>query len=176
MKEVVDIDTLRKLLSYNPETGDFTWNERAGDAVLKGNFNSQFAGRLAGTRDSQGYVQIAISVPRHRIYRAHRLAWAYVFGVWPKLIDHIDGNKSNNAISNLRIATQRQNTANQKRRRTNTSGFKGVRWDPRMRKWASGITVNGKTIHLGFFASPEDAHAAYAVAAVEYNGEFARAV
>lgn len=90
------------------------------------------------------------------------------------LIDHIDGNPHNNKFANLRIATSRQNQCNQKIRRDNTSGLKGVSWDSKRNKWQAGIQIDGKRIALGRFSTKEEAYAAYCEAARRLHGEFAR--
>lgn len=89
-----------------------------------------------------------------------------------ELIDHIDGNPLNNCINNLRIASQKENLRNSKKRKSNTSGFKGV--SKHRNKWLSYIGFNSKQIHLGRFDTPEEAHAAYCKASKELHGEFGR--
>lgn len=89
-------------------------------------------------------------------------------------VDHADGNRLNNTRANLRIATRQQNIWNSRRPRTNRSGYKGVYWDKREQKWTAAFGLNGKHIHLGRFATAEEAHAAYLAAAQKYAGEFAR--
>jgi len=87
--------------------------------------------------------------------------------------DHIDGNGFNNRRCNLRVATYAQNNRNQRLASHNTSGYKGVSWAKRERKWRSSITVNNKMCHLGYFNNKEDAYKAYCEAAIEYFGEYA---
>lgn len=155
-------DRLQQVLRYNSETGAFTW--RSGVNVkLKD-------GTPAGCKDSRGHLQIGID---GRYYGAHRLAWLYVHGRWPANdIDHINGCKTDNRMSNLREATRAQNVRNTGLRRGNNSGFKGV---SRLRgKWQAKIGVNYKQIYLGVFDDPEKAAAAYREAAAKYHGEFAR--
>lgn len=89
-------------------------------------------------------------------------------------VDHKDGNGLNNQRSNLRLATPLQNSQNQKRRKSNNSGFKGVSWDKTRNKWRSTIKVDGKQKHLGRFTTPELAYSAYCEASKKYFGEFAR--
>lgn len=89
-------------------------------------------------------------------------------------VDHIDGDVLNNRRYNLRICTDQQNLRNSKKKNTNTSGFKGVSWDKRAKKWMAGICLNGKTIYLGLHLTPQLAHEAYKQKAVELFGEFAR--
>jgi hypothetical protein len=160
----ITAEKLREILDYDPETGVFTWRVTLSIRAPSGS--------TAGTCCNDGRVNITICGRR---YKAHRLAWLYVHGEWPpELIDHIDGNPSNNRIANLRPATCRQNGANAKRSVSNTSGFKGVCWDGVNRRWRAHITLNGKTKCLGRFDKIEDASAAYRKAAERCFGEFAR--
>ena len=150
---------LRELLHYDRDTGEFRWLERFGDELRPG--------------DVAGYVQINVD---HHTYQAHQLAWFYMTGQWGRpTIDHRDGDVSNNRWNNLRRATASQNNANRCRPRQNTSGYKGVYLCRKSGKWRAGIGRNGKTIHLGRFATPQAAHAAYLAAARKLFGEFARA-
>jgi hypothetical protein len=87
--------------------------------------------------------------------------------------DHIDEDKLNNRRSNLRICTRKENALNVGIKASNTTGFKGVHFFKRHQKWTASITKDGKTHHLGYFVSPEAAHAAYCEAAKELHGEFA---
>jgi len=88
-------------------------------------------------------------------------------------VDHKDGNGLNNTRDNLRLATKEQNGANSRKQSNNTSGFKGVCWNKQAGKWKAQITVDGKNIYLGYFASKDEAHAAYCTAAEKHFGEFA---
>ena len=110
---------------------------------------------------------------RKRIFM-HRL----IIGAIPDdmVIDHIDGNECNNRRNNLRICSIRENICNSRIHKNNTSGFKGVCWHARAKKWSASITVNRKKIHLGLFVEKEEAHAAYVRYAKKYFGEFARLV
>jgi hypothetical protein len=89
-------------------------------------------------------------------------------------VDHIDLDGLNNRRSNLRLATSTENARNQRIRKNNMSGYKGVCWDKINQKWVAQIRLNGKSKHLGLFDTPEAAHRAYCAAATEYFGEFAR--
>ena len=104
-------------------------------------------------------------------YRVHRLVWQFHFGDCPAFLDHIDGNKNNNAIENLRPATVTQNNVNKKAIKKNKLGLKGVCLDGK--KYKANIKVNGKSFHLGYFENPNDAHFAYCQKAKEIYGEFA---
>jgi hypothetical protein len=89
-------------------------------------------------------------------------------------VDHIDGDGLNNRRSNLRFATTAQNSANRGKQKNNTSGFKGVRWHKRDKRWRAVIGINGKTKQIGSFKTPEAAYDAYCAAARELHGVFAR--
>lgn len=116
----------------------------------------------------------------YQIYRGHLLAWLYMAGEWPKsFIDHKDLNKHNNAWDNLREATKSQNMANVGLIKSNKSGLKGVSryraGEAYGKSWQASIGKDGKSKHLGHFATKEEAHAAYVAAAQNIFGEFARA-
>jgi hypothetical protein len=91
-----------------------------------------------------------------------------------KSVDHINGNPLDNRRENLRICTQQENSWNQRKRRTNTCGFKGVYWDKGAKKYQAQICKDGKRKYLGLFDCPEKAHEAYCKAAQELHGEFSR--
>ena len=141
---------LRSILHYEPETGIFTWKVRTANSVKVGD--------VAGCPDGRGYLRIKVC---SRKYQAHRLAWLYVYGEWPKLdIDHINRNGSDNRISNLREVTHKQNQQNRSKPSNNTSGHPGVCWHKRDSKWVAQIRHNKKHTHLGYFATIEEAIAA----------------
>lgn len=153
---------LRELLHYNPDTGVFVWAKKTCKKVV--------VGREAGSK-THPYCNIRIG---GQFYAAHRLAFMYMLGHCPPLVDHADGDSRNNCWANLRPATVTLNAANSRRRSDNKSGFKGVAWNGQRAKWRAMIRVNGKRVDLGHFDDPSIAGAAYAKAAVEYFGEYAR--
>lgn len=158
------LELLNTLLNYDPETGVFRWKQLRRNQISE---NS-----IAGCNGKNGYVSITIS---NKTYLAHRLAYKMHYGLDPvDLVDHIDGDRSNNCISNLRDATTSQNLRNTGLRKTNTSGFKGVSWDLKKKKWRAYIMYDGKRIHLGYYRTKEESALAYEKAAKEYYGEFAR--
>lgn len=158
--EHLTAERVRGLLHYEPPTGELTWRVSRGGTARAG----RVAGRIMPTT---GYRQISID---DRRYLAHRLAWLYVYGVWPPdEIDHINGVKDDNRLSNLRLATHKQNKRNTKRQKNNTSGVTGVRYHKRRKKWVAEIRVNGKNIHLGYFDTLEEAMAAR-LAALRFYG------
>jgi len=172
-------EELRQLLRYEPDTGKLYWKERPasmfnGDRELSAKkWNSRFAGKEAfNTVNDRGYLTGLIFC---RAHKSHRIAWAVFYGRWPSdQIDHINGNKQDNRILNLREATQSENKRNTATYKSNTSGYKGVSWSRSEGKWVSRIGFQGKQINLGYFDDPAEAHAAYCEAAKKYHGEFAR--
>ncbi len=156
-EDLLSADQLRELLAYDCDTGVFTWRvTRTGTAI---------AGSVAGCIDNKGYRCILIHRKR---YKAHRLAWLHVYGVWPSMdLDHINQVKDDNRIANLREATASQNMRNRPIFKNNTSGFVGVSLDKRAGKWTAKIRVNGRRDHLGYFHTAEAAHEAYQARAVE---------
>lgn len=161
------LEALRERLHYNPETGIFTWLSSPSKKAIT------LIGKPAGTSRRDEYVVIGID---GRDYRAHRLAWLYVYGEWPAgRIDHINLNRSDNRMANLRLCTHSQNLANTRARRTNSSGYKGVYFHTGAKRWQAKIKVNYRTKHLGFFDTREEAAEAYRKGAELYFGEFARA-
>ena len=152
---------LRQVLSYSPENGLFIWRVSLGYRVRPG--------ASAGFYCSKGYHSIQIS---GSTYRAHRLAWLYVYGVWPTLdIDHINGDPSDNRIANLREATPQQNIMNSKRASNKKSKYRGVRWYSY--KGIEGWRVSFMGQHIrGIFSTEEDAHDIYLARLREFNAKF----
>lgn len=159
---MLTLERLKELLSYDPDTGIWTWR------VARSNCHP---GDVVASKTTAGYIQVMID---RKNYTGHRLAWFYMTGEWPiRKIDHKDCDRSNNRWENLRLADDTENRRNVKRSRNNTTGFKGV---SRIRsKFKAVIWKNYKPIHLGHFSTAEEAHQAYAKAAAELFGEFARA-
>jgi len=100
---------------------------------------------------------------------AHRIIWAINYDIPPELIDHVDGNRANNRLSNLRSVTHRENGMNKVIPNTNTSGYIGVYWEVSLKKWRSQLNVRGKCIKLGCFDKLEDAVSARKFAAIEHG-------
>ncbi len=140
---------LRELLDYDQETGIFTWK------IPRGAFK---IGDASGSLKAAGYIYIGIDFES---YLAHRLAWLHVHGEWPQnQIDHINGNRSDNRISNLRDVSTSENQQNQRRaKRNNKLGFLGV--SAYGNKFGARINIPGRVINIGCFDTPEEAHAAY---------------
>lgn len=154
MKDDLSQEFLKSILEYNQDTGEFFWINPKRSWVAPGT--------KAGSVEVKGYVVININ---GGLYKAHRLAWLYVYGEWPKnQLDHIDRNKQNNRIGNLRQATNGQNQQNTPKYRTKAlvkSKYKGVSWREQSKKWQVEIQVNKKRYNLGMFVCEEDAAIAY---------------
>lgn len=148
-------------LKYEPDTGKLYWQVTRNRIV---------AGQEAGSRHL-GYIRVKM---KGRNYAAHRIAWALTFGDWPsKEIDHIDGDRANNRISNLREATHSQNIQNCILRNSNKYGLRGIYKQTCAKGWGATISVNGQRKYLGTFSSAEEAHAAYLDAVIKFHGKFA---
>lgn len=159
----IDKKTLLRILSYQKETGNFRWKIHASSRAS----NGAVAGRVCAR---WGYRIIKFE---GKNYRAHRLVWFLEKGEWPKgQIDHIDGNKLNNVISNLRDATVSQNQANRGLPANNTSGYKGVS-RTRNGSWTAKVRHMDRYTRLGTFRCPKEAAKAYDKAAMEIFGDFA---
>jgi len=150
------------LLDYDSKTGEFRWRNRVRRSIQPTD--------MAGSLDKDGYWIITID---RRPYSAHHLAWLFMKGSWcSQVIDHRDLDRSNNRWTNLRRATISQNNANKPLYRNNACGLKGV--SPDKARWRATIYKNRRRHHLGMFATPQAAHAAYAKAARKLFGKFAR--
>lgn len=164
-REALTAEQLREVLDYDADTGIFTWKKLRPGGLEPG--------MAAGSPDNRGYMRISVL---NRRYKAHRLAWLYVYGEWPPdCVDHINGVKGDNRIINLRLASRSQNNANRPAYSNNASGIKGVYWEPRRKRWSAQITLNGKKELLGLFREKHAAADAYMEAAKRLFGEFARA-
>ena len=136
-------------LDYNPETGIFIWKKPASNNIKPGT--------IAGTIN-HGYVSIKLDKVH---YLAHRLAWLYYYKEWPKgenyYIDHINGDRADNRIINLRLVTKSYNSKNRGAQQNNTTGIIGVTFTKLYNRWTARINVNGERIVLGHFKKFEDA-------------------
>jgi hypothetical protein len=164
-KDLPSPELLRKLLRYEPESGKFTWRTRGeylfpegnrGSEALAKMWNKKFSGREAFTSDdASGYKQTNIFNVRHK---AHRVAWAMYYNEWPNGdIDHVNGNPSDNRISNLRCVSHKENMRNMKKNATNTSGHLGVSWHKKADKWMSFIGSGKSRIYLGLYSDKDSA-------------------
>lgn len=140
-------------LTYDPITGVFTHNH---------NFGSRY--RIGDRADTPGHAQLKgyrlVNLLNQK-FLAHRMAWLYVHGVMPtQSIDHIDGDRSNNCLLNLREVDHKTNMQNRRvARKGNSTGLIGVK--EQKGRYRAALCVDGKTKHVGMFATPEEAHAAY---------------
>ena len=143
-------ERLYKKLSYDPETGIFSYLPSKRSRRLR---------TEVGTLNTNGYIRVSID---SKLYYAHRLAWLYVHGEYPKdQIDHMDGNRANNKISNLRCATPQVNAQNPK--------YEYSGYSKHGRKWRAKIGIDGKCFYLGSYDTPEEASYAYKCARKQYH-------
>lgn len=157
-----DWNILVTSLDYDKDTGIFRWKIDCGGR--KGNRIK--AGSIAGSLNGEGYRDIGIN---KRVYRAHRLAWLYVTKVWPNcVVDHKNGIVNDNRFDNLRLATDRQSSEN--RTHKNKYGLKGV--STKRNLFRARIFHNGKSVHIGYYATKEEAAAAYLNKSLELQKEF----
>ena len=171
MPEVTQ-EYLKQRLDYSPFLGLFWFLPKPGHDPATRRWNTRWAEKQAGYLHKEGYILIRIGGRR---YKAHRLAFLYMTGRWPKdQIDHINGDRADNRWHNLREATNTENARNRQRlNRNNTSGVTGVYWDKQKGKWRAKIRVNDKLIHLGLFTDKADAIAARQQAEQQHYGEYA---
>jgi hypothetical protein len=142
-----DFSFLKEHLEYNSYSGEFAW--------VKSPARSVKAGSAAGRLRPDGYVNIQI---KGKLYFAHRIAWLMTYGEWPeKQIDHINGNRSDNRIANLRKVSRSQNGQNRKPNIGSATGVPGVTWYAPTDRWLVRITLNQKTIHIGYFNAIDEA-------------------
>ncbi|MFA6060922.1 MAG: HNH endonuclease [Taibaiella sp.] len=149
-------ERLKELLNYDQETGVFTWLERNDKR-----FNSRFSGKKAGRINSEGYIHILIDKNE---YKAHRLAFLYITGSFPKdQVDHINSIRSNNKWSNLRESTHSENQQNQKKafKSNKSTGVLGVYFYEKTNRFRAHIGINKKDVTLGWFKTLDDASKAY---------------
>lgn len=174
----ISIEMLIEMFELDADTGVIRWKHRpehhfrttaARTASHSANrFNSQLAGKVAFTsRHQRGYLRAEIG---NKLFQAHRVAFALFYGHWPAgVIDHINGDPSDNRICNLRSVEQAENMKNQALRVNNSSGRVGVRAHKVTGKWHAAIKVNGKNKHLGVFSSHAEASAARSAAESKYG-------
>jgi hypothetical protein len=152
---------LKELLHYDPETGLFYWKKKRSWRTSIGD--------IAGYKDPRGYMRIRVD---HKLYAAHRLAFLYIEGHFPKKeVDHIDRNPSNNKWENLRDVSHSCNIQNRKTQSNNSIGIMGVGYFQGLiyGDWGAHIKTSGKRIFLGYFATKSEAVKARWDAEVKYN-------
>ena len=159
----------RKELTYEEAHKFFEYKD--GELYWKENpkYHSK-KGQKVGYQTKKGYVKLGL----HKVhYYVHRIIYLMHHKVCPAQIDHIDNNKANNRIENLREATTQQNSCNEKLRSTNTSGVKGVYFNKRKQQWHARVSHFYKEIHVGYFKTLEEAEKAVKEKRAEIHKEFA---
>lgn len=154
-------DVLMEYTSYNKDTGEFVWIKRPSNRVKIGD--------SIGNIGSHGYLETSLLGNR---YLVHRLVWLYEHGEFPdKKIDHVDRNRLNNSIANLRLASDFENAHNVfvPSGRNKNSGLRGVTFRKKINRWTAEICANGKRIYLGCFKTPEDASSEYLKAKMQLH-------
>jgi len=163
-KPLPSIESLSLVLSYNPDTGALTWIEGIG--------GKSRCGMSVSSREVQGYFRVKI---QGRTFKAHRVAWMLHYGHPPTdEVDHINGDRGDNRIVNLRLANHCQNASNTKLQCNSTSGHKGVYYVPKKRKWRATVISKGIIYRLGYFASRDAAGIAAAEKRSILDGDFYR--
>lgn len=160
----MDQDTVKGLFLYC-DKGFLIWKKKTHASANNTPLNMK-----AGTKDFNGYMNIGIN---NKIYKEHRLVYLYHFGFIPKIIDHINRNKEDNRIENLRECTHSQNKMNQGLKSNNTSGVVGVNFDLRRNNWYARITIKGNVKYLGSYKDIEEAKKVRFNAERKYFKEFA---
>lgn len=148
--QIITPEQIRDIFTLDATAGTLSWRVKTADKTV--------IGRVAGTTNGMGYVQIRVF---GRIYLAHRLVWAHIHGSWPSGgIDHRNRVRNDNRPDNLRPATQSENMQNSTKSAKNKSGTKGVDWHVKSGKWRASISKGKVSTYLGVFGSKEDAIAA----------------
>jgi len=174
-RELPPIKWLHECFELDADTGTLIWKSRPvhhfKTTKSQKIWATKYAGKEVGTISSDGYrvVKVTWNGKRPHWYQ-HRIVWAMHYGQWPtKNIDHIDGDRANNVITNLREVTDQENSKNLRMSKNNTSGHIGVNWHKGRSKWQASITVSGKWIYLKTYANIEDAIAARQAAEIKYG-------
>lgn len=147
-KDCISQSDLKKILNYNPLDGSFSW------ITIKKNSNRS-KGKITTGHNGRGYLRIFLNGKR---YKAHRLAWLYMTGKWPKdQIDHINQIRDDNRFCNLREASNKDNAKNKGIAKNNTSGVSGVSLDKAKKTWSANIAKDNIKIHLGHYVDKFEA-------------------
>ena len=162
--KVNDLELLKQAQeNFIYSNGNLLWAKKSAERIKIGD--------IAGAKTTKGYVKVIVN---GKFYRAHRIIFLIHYGYLPKLIDHIDGNPSNNKIENLREATNSQNQHNRKINANNVSKTKGISWEKSTKQWRVDLGVNGKRKHFGRFFDLELAELVSTEARNKYHKQFAR--
>ena len=157
MKQKITAARARELFAYCPDTGALTRRKTTSTQAV--------AGTTPGWVNKAGYM--ALNLDGHG-YLVHRIAWLISYGEWPKgVIDHINQNKLDNRLANLRDVTRQVNTQNNRMVKTGKmygASLAGAHWDAHNGRWKASICIDGRHKHLGRFDSEQDAHDAYLAA------------
>lgn len=180
-KDDITAEFAKSIFRYDPENGKLFWKERSPNMFLEKKkspehccaiWNANNANKEITYKNNYGYIVARIN---RKSYLASRIIWLLNYGENPKFeIDHIDMNKENNKIDNLRPSSRSQNGCNRGLQKNNISGYKGVGFCRVKNKWRSRIMINKKEKFIGYFDTPKEAYEAYKRAARQYHGEYAR--
>ncbi len=157
-------ETLKEYINYDKDSGILTWKK-----IYK--HRKRFGSAVNVYPDKAGYL---VFVFNNKNYKTHRVAWFLYYGKWPNQIDHINGNKKDNRVINLRNVTHTVNNFNKKLRSNNTSKKTGINWCCRYKKWRARINVKGVTYFLGYFNLKKEAVRVRLDAEIKYYGEYCR--
>lgn len=155
------LDDVRRWFSYDAETGDLMWKEKRSNRVK--------VGAEVGCQRPDGYRVVWFD---GSLYRVHRMIWFLVTGEWPEVVDHINGDRADNRIVNLRASSKLLNAWNSRHHRDGTCKFKGVTKSEG--RFEAQICADGRKIYLGRYATEAEAHAVYCEASARYHGEHGR--
>lgn len=161
---------VRELFDYHPD-GYLIWKARPIEDFKNkrahGMWNTRYAGKKAGRKNTNSeYIYVAIN---HQLYSAHRIIFLYHYGYEPEFIDHINHIKNDNQIENLRSVTYSENYKNLSMSKNNTSGFVGVRFVAKRKKWLASINIDARNVFLGYYDIKEEAIAARQAANIKYG-------
>jgi hypothetical protein len=165
-------EELRALMQYDPKTGSLIWHPKPPTTWVNRRFNTLFAGKQVGSTDSQGHVQVRIRGPLRQV---HRVIWKMMTGNEPPpMLDHKDGNPSNNKWTNIREATPQTNNWNSLARSESSTGHRCIYAlkpkNPTSYQFRVIMKVSGRDTHFGNFHTIEDAKAAYRAAFIKHRG------
>lgn len=171
---VVSVEYLRECFMLDTSTGVLYWKSRPAHHFVSNAsykmWNTRYAGEVASCIKTNGYVGVTVL---KKSYQAHRVVWAITSGVWPTGdLDHINGLKSDNRYCNLRYATESQNGFNRVLGKNSTTGYKGVSYDKQTKRYKAKIKISGRSISIGMFDTPKEAHDAYCTRAEKEAGVF----